>query len=158
MSRQPLRLGGKSEPATGGKTMTEEKKPESDLIEEFQVLSQELTSAVRALWESEDSRKLRQEIGDGFVEIGRQVDTAVKAAQESEAGQQVSEQMKEAVHQARESEFVGTLEQGILSGLRELNEGIARWLDSVQTSAPADEPAADTQTEAQPGPDTDAAD
>lgn len=132
--------------------MTEDKKPESDLLEEFHVLSQELTSAVRALWESDDSRKLRQELGEGFAELGRQVDSAVKTTQESETAQQVGEQMKEAVQQARESEFVATLEQGILTGLRELNQGIARWLDSVQTSAPADTP---SEPAADPGPEPD---
>lgn len=130
--------------------MTEEQKSDSGIMEELLALGQELTTAVRALWESEDSRRLRQEIGDGFVELGHQVDAAVKSAQESEAGQQFSEQVKDAMDKARESDLAAQVEEGLVTGLRELNKGLSTLVSSIQTSAPAEgEPAAEAETEDQ---------
>jgi len=131
--------------------MTEEQKSDSGIMEELLALGQELTTAVKALWESEDSRKLRQEIGDGFVELGQQVDTAVKSAQESEAGQQFSEQVKGAMDKARESDLTAKLEESLVLGLRELNAGLSSLVSSMKTGAPAEgEPAAEAETEAEP--------
>ena len=131
--------------------MTEERKPGSDLVEELHALGQQLSAAVRALWESEDSQQLRQEIGEGFVEVGRQVNAAVQSAQESEAGQQFSEQMKEAVDRARESDLAAQLEEGLATGLRELNRGIASLVSSLEPAAPAEEaPQSESEVETEP--------
>ena len=59
---------------------------------------------------------------DGFVELGHQVETAVKSAQESEAAKQFSEQVKETMDKARESDVAAKLEEGLVTGLRELND------------------------------------
>lgn len=111
--------------------MTEKQKADDRLMEELQALGQQLTTAVRALWESEDSRKLRQEIGDGFMELGRQLDTAVKTAQESEAAKEFSQQVKGAMDKARESEVANRLEEGLVVGLRDLNEGLSKLVASM---------------------------
>lgn len=106
-------------------------RPKSDLVQELQVLGQELSAAVKSLWESEESRRLREEIGAGFVELGHQLDSAVKAAQESEATRQFQGQLKETVEKARESDMVDKIEEGLVSGLRELNVQISKLVDSL---------------------------
>ena len=108
--------------------MTEEQKPSpevpgeeqttgSEVLGEIQSLGQQLAQAVKSLWESEESRELRQEIGDGFVGLGRQMEDAVKSAQDSEAVQKFEEQVKGTVSKARESDVATKLEQGLVSGL-----------------------------------------
>lgn len=124
--------------------MTEEQKPSSEILDELEALGQQLATAVKSLWESEDSRKLRQEIGEGFAELGRQIDTAVKSAQESEAVQQFEEQVKDTVDKARESDIAGKLEQGLATGLRELNEQISKLVGS-----PEEKPEAEPEGESQ---------
>lgn len=106
-------------------------RPKSNLVQELQVLGQELSAAVKSLWESEESRRLREEIGAGFVELGHQLDSAVKAAQESEATRQFQGQIKETVEKARESDLVDKIEEGLVSGLRELNVQISKLVDSL---------------------------
>jgi len=134
-----------------GITMTEEQKPGTDLVTELHALGQQLSTAIKALWESEESRQLRQEIGEGFVEVGRQVNSAVRSAQESEAGQQFSEQVKGAMDKARESDLTAKLEESLVLGLRELNAGLSSLVSSMKTGAPAEgEPAAEAETEAEP--------
>jgi hypothetical protein len=123
---------------------TEEQEPGSEMLEELHSLGRQLSKAVKSLWESEDSRKLRQEIGDGFVELGRQLDSAVKSAQESEAAKQFSEQVKETVEKARASDVAGQVEEGLVTGLREMNAQLSKLIGSLETEEPAaDEPEGD---------------
>jgi hypothetical protein len=135
--------------------MTEEKKPDSRLVEEFQALGQQLTTAVRAMWESEDSRRVRQEIGDGFLELGQQINAAVSTAQESEAAKQFGDQVKEAVDRARASDLTAEFERGMATGLHELNKGIASFLSSLESTEPkAQKPVVeDAEAETDPGPE-----
>jgi hypothetical protein len=114
-------------------TVTEEAKPHSEILEELQSLGQQLSAAVKSLWESEESRKLRKDIGEGFVELGKQLDTAVKSAQESEAAKQFTGQVKETMDKARETDIAGKLEQGLVTGLRELNEQLSKMISSLES-------------------------
>jgi hypothetical protein len=130
--------------------MAEEQKPESRLVDEIQALGQQLSAAVKALWDSEDSRKLRQEIGDGFMALGQELDSAIKSAQESDAARQFSEQVKATVDKALETDIAGKLEDGLVTGLRELNVAISKLVSSLESREPArGEPAATDQTEPQ---------
>jgi phage-related protein len=117
----------------------------SEILDELQALGAQLATTVKSLWESEDSRKLRKEIGDGFVELGQQIDTAVKSAQESEAAKQFSEQVKETVEQARQSDVVGKVQEGLLTGLRELNSELSKMVNSLESDKEAE-----TESKAEP--------
>jgi soluble cytochrome b562 len=112
--------------------VTEEQKKGSAISDEFEALGQQLATAVKTLWESEDSRKLRQDLREGFEELGRQLDTAFKSAQESEAAKEFSEQVKETVDKARQGDLAGKLEQGIVAGLKGLNEELSKLVASMQ--------------------------
>lgn len=127
--------------------MSEEKAPKSEVLDELESLGQQLVTAVKSLWDSEDSRKLRQEIGEGFAELGRQLDQAVKSAQESEAAKEFRVQVKETVDKAREADVAQKVEQGLVDGLRALNQELSKLVDSsagkeAETVEPQDEPAA----------------
>jgi hypothetical protein len=125
---------------------TEEQDPGSEMLEELHSLGRQLSKAIRSLWESEESQKLRQEIGDGFVELGRQLDSAVKSAQESEAAQQFSEQVKETVEKARASDVASQLEEGLVTGLREMNAQLSKLIRSAESKdAGAGEPEGDAE-------------
>ena len=124
----------------------EEREPGSEMLEELHSLGRQLSKAVKSLWESEDSRKLRQEIGDGFVELGRQLDSAVKSAQESEAAKQFSEQVKETVEKARASDIASQVEEGLVTGLREMNTQLSKLIRSLEPKEPkADAPEGDVE-------------
>jgi len=124
-----------------GDTPTKEQKAGSELLQEFQTLGQQLAAAVKSLWESEDSRRLRQQLYEGFTELGQTVDSAVKSAQESEAAKQFGEQVKETVDKARTSDVADKVEQGIVTGLRELNTQISKLVGSLeQKETPKAEP------------------
>jgi hypothetical protein len=130
-----------------GWKMTEEKKPESQVVDELHSLSNQLVTAVKALWDSEDSRKLRQEIGDGFVELGKQIDAAVKSAQDSEAAKEFKEQVKDTMDKARESDVADEMERNLVSGLQKLNAELSKFVDSLSG---AKTPPGEAESEARP--------
>lgn len=128
--------------------MTEEKKPGGQIVDEINALGEQLTTAVRALWDSEDARKVRQEISDGFVELGQQIDEAVQKAKESEAAKEFETRVKKTVDKARESDVAGQVQEGLLSGLRQLNEELSKWLGSLERrDAPEADVAAEPEAE-----------
>lgn len=128
--------------------MTEEQKPDSELMDELESLGTQLVAAVRSLWDSDESRQLRQEIGDGFVQLGHQVDDAIKTAQESETAQEFKVQVQETVDKARESDIAGQLQENLVSGLHQLNTELGKLVTSFDTSDEApDEPAAEADTD-----------
>ena len=133
--------------------MTEEKS-DSELMGELHSLGKQLVSAVTSLWDSDESRKLRQEIGDGFVQLGQQVDEAIKTAQESEAAKEFKVQFQETVDKARESDAAAKLEENLVSGLRQLNTELGKLVSSLSDSgAASDEPATGAEAEAEEKPE-----
>ena len=129
--------------------MTEEQKPGGEIVNEIQALGEQLVTAVKALWDSEDARKVRQEIGDGFVELGHQVDEAIKTARDSEATKEFETKVKETVDKARESDVAGQVQEGLVTGLRQLNEEMSKLVGSL-TSTKAPDATAPVGEDAEP--------
>ena len=120
--------------------MTEEKKPTNDILDELEALGNQLTTALKKLWESEESRKLRQDLRQGFVQLGQEIDDAVKTAQDSEAAKQFGEQVKDTVEKARQSDIAGKVEEGVTTGLRKMNEELSKIIASLEDDAGDDTP------------------
>jgi hypothetical protein len=130
--------------------VTEEKKSGGEILDELNALGEQLATAVKALWDSEDARQVRQEIGDGFVELGHQVDEAMKTARESEAAKDFEIKVKQTMDKARESDVAGQVQEGLVTGLRQLNEELSKWLGSLTPSeAPEAEATEGEETEAE---------
>jgi len=133
---------------TNTENPVEEEQGSSPVFEEFQNLGLELAGAFKTLWDHDDSIRLRHELRDGFTELGRQFDTAIQSASESATAQQFGEQIRETVDRARESDVAGKIEEGVLTGLRELNAQVSHFVDSVEsTEAEEAEAEADPETD-----------
>jgi hypothetical protein len=130
--------------------MSEEQKPRSNFVDELEDLGSQLITAVKAMWESEESRNLRQEIGDGFVDLGQKLDEAIKSAQESEAAQQFTDQVRETVEKARESDLAGTVQENLTTGLQQLNAELSKLVTSLESGGKADAPSEDSGSETEP--------
>ncbi|MBN1137132.1 MAG: hypothetical protein JXM73_11130 [Anaerolineae bacterium] len=128
--------------------MSEEQKPTGDVWDELKLFGQQLGTAVKSLWDSEESRNLRKEISEGLSEAVREMDKAVKDVRESDAAKEFGEQVRGTVDKARESDVVGQVQQGLVTGLRDLNAELSKLLSSWETqkpAEPAEPPAAGTE-------------
>jgi soluble cytochrome b562 len=124
--------------------VTEEQRPTSGILDELEAMGQQLTTALKTLWESEESRKLRQDLREGFIQLGEEIDEAVKTAQDSEAAKQFSEQVKDTMDKARQSDVAGKVEEGLTTGLRKMNEELSKLIDSLEEEADEAPPEAGT--------------
>ena len=120
--------------------MSEEKKPSSDVLDELKLFGQQLGTAFKSLWDSEESRNLRKEISEGLTEAVREMDKAVKNVQDSEAAKEFGEQVRGTVDKARQSDIAGQVQQGLVAGLRDLNTELSKLLSSWETKQPAEPP------------------
>jgi hypothetical protein len=118
--------------------MTDEQKPTSDIVAELRLLGQQIGSAAKALWQSDESRSVRGEIREGLEEAGRQIETAVRSFQDSDTGRKLGTQVKETVEKARESDAADKVEQGIIATLREVNREFGKIISSW-TGQPSEE-------------------
>lgn len=118
--------------------MTEEEKQTSNILGELEAMGQQLTTALKTLWESEESRKLRQDLRQGFAQLGEELDEAVKAAQESEAAKQFGGQVKDTMDKARQSDIAGKVEEGLTTGLRKMNDELSKLIASLEEEADED--------------------
>jgi hypothetical protein len=128
--------------------MSEEQKPTGDVWGELKLFGEQLGSAVRSLWDSDESRDLRKEISDGLAEATREMDKAVKAVQDSDAAKELSQQVRGTVDKARESDIAGQIQQGLVAGLRDLNTELSKLISSWEAKKPA-EPSESPDTKAE---------
>ena len=120
--------------------MSEEQKPTGDVLGELKLFGQQLGTAVKSLWDSDESRNLRKEISEGLGEAVREMDKAVKTVQDSDAAKEFSQQVRGTVDKARESDVTDKIHQGLVSGLRDLNTELSKLLSSWETKQPAEPP------------------
>ena len=121
--------------------MSEEQKPTGDVLDELKLFGQQLGTAVKSLWDSDESRNLRKEISDGLAEAVQEMDKAVKEVRESDAAKEFGQQVRGTVDKARESDITGQIQQGLVSGLRGLNTELGKLLNSWEAKKPAEPPA-----------------
>jgi hypothetical protein len=120
--------------------MSEEQKPTGDVLGELKLFGQQLGTAVKSLWDSDESRNLRKEISEGLGEAVREMDKAVKTVQDSDAAKEFSQQVRGTVDKARESDVTDKIHQGLVAGLRDLNTELSKLLSSWETKQPAEPP------------------
>ncbi len=69
--------------------MSENPNPQPDLTAQFRELGENLKNIFQSAWQSEEARKLRQEISEGMSELGKAANQAVDDFNASEAGQKL---------------------------------------------------------------------
>jgi hypothetical protein len=118
--------------------VTEEKQRESDsgrtIADELNELGQQLSAALKAVWESEERQELQQEISEGVKALGSQIEEAVQSARDSEALEEAKSDVRQAVEKARQSDVVQDLRQGLM----DLLQGINRELNKLTSSSKAE--------------------
>jgi ElaB/YqjD/DUF883 family membrane-anchored ribosome-binding protein len=101
--------------------MSEETKSEGDLREEFRNLSQNLKTVLQTAWESEERKKLQQDIQDGLNDVSNALNECISDFHASEIGQTVVNSVDEFGEKLRSGEVEEKAREGLLSALQKLN-------------------------------------
>mgnify|MGYP005836740289 FL=1 len=127
--------------------VNEQKEPQSqeqastqDVVEELNELGQKLGAALKSLWESPERQELEQEVREGLRTLGQQVDQVIDAAKERLAAEKVPQQAQEIAETVERSPVVQEVRAALLSGLRFLNQELARALKQKAPSEPGEQP------------------
>jgi HD-GYP domain-containing protein (c-di-GMP phosphodiesterase class II) len=94
---------------------------QSDVTSEFRQLGRNLKEILQATWESEERRKLQQEIETGLSELGRSLNQTVAEFKESPTGQRIKSEAEDLRGRIRSGELEAELREELLSILRRVN-------------------------------------
>ena len=114
MSDQPLPEPQSSQSPSG-------KGRADEIGDEFRQLGKNLISMLQSAWESEERKKLQQEIETGLRELGAALDQAATDFKQSPAGQQLKTDVEEFHTRVRSGEVENKIRTELVSVLRALN-------------------------------------
>jgi hypothetical protein len=92
-----------------------------DLSSELRELGRNLKSAAKAAWESEESRRLQEELQTGFAALEAGLREASIEFSAGETGQRVRHEVRDFSERVRSSQVETQLRADLLSALRAVN-------------------------------------
>lgn len=115
----------------------EEREP--DLERELAELGRRLTQAAQAAWETEEARRLRQEVKAGLEKLLAELERGAEKAREHPTTRKVQEGVEEALESARRGKVAQEVKAGMAEALRSLNEELARLVQRLEEAQKPEE-------------------
>ena len=119
--------------------MNEQPPPAGSITEELARLGQTLGQAIKLAWESEERKRLEQDIAEGLRRLSDQIDSAMKSAAESPTAKDVTSKAALAWETAHGPQILAEMRAGLADTLRKLNEELDRQVQKAKTPAPRPE-------------------
>ena len=110
--------------------------PQPDLADQFRQLGQNLKYMFQSAWESDEARKLKEEIKDGFIELGSAAEQAVDDFKVSEAGRNLKTEAEALKARFESGELEAETRQEISKALDIINTELQKVIDSFTHSDP----------------------
>jgi hypothetical protein len=115
---------------------------ENDLSEELRQLGVNLKEALRSAWESEERKKLQQEIETGLQGLGVELQKAADEIDVQEIGQEIKSGIGDASQKFQSGEFGSKVRTELLGVLRtinaELQDARSKWSPPGGSETPED--------------------
>jgi hypothetical protein len=116
--------------------MSEEPKVEGrSIVDELSKLGQQMASAIKAAWESDDRKKLQAEILDGLQKFGDEVTQALDKAGKTETAQDLKVKAEKVATDVRASAVAEDVRKGIIGGLDVLNQELGKLVEKLEPKA-----------------------
>jgi hypothetical protein len=121
--------------------MSEDKKTEDSLINEFQNLGENLVKTFRAAWDNPERKRLQQEIEDGLTEMRSTMKQEVDSFRESPTGQRLKSDIDDFQDWVQNSNTEDQIRAELIKALNIANTELKKVADklSARDSVP-DEP------------------
>jgi hypothetical protein len=108
-------------------TNPEEKKTPNDSIgDQLNELGKNLREALQSAWESEERRKLQQEIEEGLANLGASLSEAARDFSNSPTGQSLKEDVKDLNERWRTGEVKSKVRSDVTDALRKVNDELQK--------------------------------
>ena len=100
--------------------------PNESIGEQLNELGKNLREAQQSAWESEERRKLQQEIEEGLANLGASLSEAAKDFSNSPTGQNLKEDVKDLNERWRTGEVKSKVRSEITETLRKVNDELQK--------------------------------
>ncbi|MDH3944516.1 MAG: hypothetical protein OEV06_10525 [Anaerolineae bacterium] len=104
---------------------------ENDMRDEFRQMGENLQQAVNAAWQSEERKRLQEDLVEGLRDLEKAFSDFGKKIEQSELGQQVKSDVEDLSEKLRSGELQENARTGMVSALQranvELEKLISRW-------------------------------
>ena len=110
--------------------MNQEPPPTGELSDELRALGENLRSLFQAAWDSDDRRRLQQEMETGIGALAESLGRAARDFAESETGKQMKKDAREFGDRVRSGEVETKVRQDLTAILRKMNEELGRAASS----------------------------
>jgi flagellar biosynthesis/type III secretory pathway chaperone len=117
-------------------------KSSSDTIsDQLNQLGKNLRDALQNAWESDERRKLQQEIEEGMASLGATLSQAAKDFSSTPTGKTISEDMKDLQQRWKNGEVSSKVHTDVVDALRRVNEELQK-ATGKNPPPPSDKPGA----------------
>ncbi len=117
-------------------------KSSSDTIsDQLNQLGKNLRDALQNAWESDERRKLQQEIEEGMASLGATLSQAAKDFSSTPTGKTISEDMKDLQQRWKNGEVSSKVHTDVVDALRRVNEELQK-ATGKKPPPPSDKPGA----------------
>jgi ElaB/YqjD/DUF883 family membrane-anchored ribosome-binding protein len=106
-----------------------------EIADEFRQLGKNLISMLQSTWESEERKKLQQEIESGLRELGDTLNQAATDFRQSPAGQKLKADVEDFHTRVRSGEVESKIRTELVSILRQINSELTKVTAPGATSA-----------------------
>jgi len=106
-----------------------------DVSAEWQNLGQNLKSVFQDTWESEERRKLQEDIEAGLADFASSINKAVEDFKETPTGQKLKTDVDDFHERVRSGEVEGKAREGVAAVLRSINSELEKVSKSGGTTS-----------------------
>lgn len=116
----------------------------NDLADELNELGNSIKNFLHAFWESQERKRMQQEIESGLSSLGQSLSQAASEFQQSPTGQQVKQEFEAISNRIRSGEMESTIRRDFLNALRAAN---AELENALRKMSPVEKPADSSEGE-----------
>jgi hypothetical protein len=117
----------------------EKKSQEPDLVAEFQTLGRTFAEAFESAWNSEERKRVEQEVRAGVQSFADEVDKVIREAKGSPAGERMKSEASEMASKVESSDIGRRALEGISQGLTWVSVEMGRLAEQLQPKETVEE-------------------
>jgi hypothetical protein len=117
--------------------MNQDTRPTGEISDELRALGENLRTVFQAAWDSDDRRRLQQEIETGIGELAESLSKAAREFSGSETGKQMKDDVRDLGERLQSGEVETKVREDLTAILRKLNEELGRAASSWSSRPPS---------------------
>jgi hypothetical protein len=104
-----------------------------ELIDELTALGQKFAEVVEVAWNSDERRRLEDDLRRGLASVADSLETGLKKVSETKETKDLLAKAEGVATKVRTSKVTNDLADALASGLRQLSESLDKWADEMRS-------------------------